>query len=86
MDAGPKAIEYIKGLKKSSQDISSSVYDSFHKKQTDKYESLLAMSGTENAYVIHKELGEWMTANMTVVRHNPKLEATIGKIKELKER
>ncbi|WP_449602926.1 succinate dehydrogenase flavoprotein subunit [Paenibacillus sp. Marseille-Q9583] len=86
MVAGPKAVEYIKGLKKSSQDISSSVYDNFHKKQTDKYESLLAMSGTENAYVIHKELGEWMTANMTVVRHNPKLEATIGKIKELKER
>ncbi|KTD84847.1 succinate dehydrogenase flavoprotein subunit [Paenibacillus etheri] len=86
MVAGPKAVEYIKGLKKSSQDISSSVYDSFHKKQTDKYESLLAMSGSENAYVIHKELGEWMTANMTVVRHNPKLEATIGKIKELKER
>lgn len=86
MVAGPKAVEYIKGLKKSSQDISSSVYDSFHKKQTDKYESLLAMSGAENAYVIHKELGEWMTANMTVVRHNPKLEATIGKIKELKER
>ncbi|OMD14613.1 succinate dehydrogenase flavoprotein subunit [Paenibacillus odorifer] len=86
MVAGPKAVEYIKGLKKSSQDISSSVFDSFHKKQTDKYESLLAMSGTENAYVIHKELGEWMTANMTVVRHNLKLEATIGKIKELKER
>ncbi|OME00020.1 succinate dehydrogenase flavoprotein subunit [Paenibacillus odorifer] len=86
MVAGPKAVEYIKGLKKSSQDISSSVFDSFHKKQTDKYESLLAMSGTENAYMIHKELGEWMTANMTVVRHNPKLEATIGKIKELKER
>lgn len=86
MVAGPKAVEYIKGLKKSSQDISSFVFDSFHKKQTDKYESLLAMSGTENAYVIHKELGEWMTANMTVVRHNPKLEATIGKIKELKER
>lgn len=54
--------------------------------QQDKYESLLGMSGTENAYVLHKELGEWMTANMTVVRHNVKLEATIGKIKELKER
>jgi succinate dehydrogenase / fumarate reductase, flavoprotein subunit len=86
MVAGPKAVEYIKGLKKSVQDVSSTVFDSFHKQQTDKYESLLAMSGTENAYVIHKELGDWMTANMTVVRHNAKLEATIGKIKELKER
>ncbi|KWX88097.1 succinate dehydrogenase [Paenibacillus riograndensis] len=86
MVSGPKAVEYIKGLKKSVQDISSTVFDSFHKTQTDKYESLLAMSGTENAYVIHKELGEWMTANMTVVRENTKLTATIGKIKELKER
>lgn len=86
MVSGPKAVEYIKGLKKSVQDISSTVFDSFHKKQTGQYESLLAMSGTENAYVIHKELGEWMTANMTVVRDNVKLEATIGKIKELKER
>lgn len=86
MVAGPKAVEYIKGLKKSVQDISSQLFDGFHKKQTDKYESLLKMSGTENAYVIHKELGEWMTANMTVVRDNKKLESTIGKIKELKER
>ncbi|MRN56545.1 succinate dehydrogenase flavoprotein subunit [Paenibacillus monticola] len=86
MISGPKAVEYIKGLKKSVQDISSTVFDSFHKKQVDKYESLLSMAGTENAYVIHKELGEWMTANMTVVRNNVKLEATIGKIKELKER
>jgi len=86
MMAGPKAVEYIKGLKKSVQDISSTVFDSFHSKQVTKYESLLAMSGNENAYVIHKELGEWMTNNMTVVRHNAKLEATIAKIKELKER
>ncbi|CAM4473697.1 succinate dehydrogenase flavoprotein subunit [Paenibacillus typhae] len=86
MVSGPKAVEYIKGLKKSVQDIPSSVFDSFHKQQVGKYESLLGMSGTENAYVIHKELGEWMTANMTVVRENKRLEATIGKIKELKER
>ncbi|WP_342562821.1 succinate dehydrogenase flavoprotein subunit [Paenibacillus sp. FSL R7-0345] len=86
MVSGPKAVEYIKGLKKSVQDIPSTVFDSFHKQQLGKYESLLKMSGTENAYVIHKELGEWMTANMTVVRENKRLEATIGKIKELKER
>ena len=28
---------------------------------------------TENAYVLHKELGEWMTDNVTVVRYNDKL-------------
>jgi succinate dehydrogenase / fumarate reductase flavoprotein subunit len=41
------------------------------------------MEGTENAYVIHKELGEWMTNNMTVVRHNKKLQETDDKIQEL---
>ncbi|MFP4979025.1 succinate dehydrogenase flavoprotein subunit [Paenibacillus sp. CN-4] len=86
MVAGPKAVEYVKGLKKSVRDVSSTIFDGSRKRQTDKYESLLKMQGTENAYVIHKELGDWMTANMTVVRYNDKLEATIGKIKELKER
>ncbi|MGO4375521.1 succinate dehydrogenase flavoprotein subunit, partial [Paenibacillus sp. MCAF20] len=86
MLAGPKAVEYIKGLKKSAEDISSSVFDREAKRQTDKYDSILKMNGNENAYVIHKVLGEWMTNNMTVVRFNDKLEATIGKIKELKQR
>ncbi|MDB4868118.1 MAG: sdhA [Cohnella sp.] len=86
MITGPKAIEYIKGLKKSAEDVSESVFDRESKRQADKYESILAMNGTENAYVLHKELGEWMTNNMTVVRYNDKLEQTIGKIKELKQR
>ncbi|MFE5323916.1 succinate dehydrogenase flavoprotein subunit [Paenibacillus sp. NPDC056579] len=86
MITGPKAIEYIKGLSKHVDDISSSVFDREKKKHTDKYESLLKMDGKENAYVLHKELGEWMTNNMTVVRYNKKLEETIAKINELKER
>lgn len=86
MVAGPKAVEYIKGLKKSAEDVASSVFDRETKRQTDKYNSILKMNGNENAYVIHKELGEWMTNNMTVVRFNDKLEATIQKIKELKQR
>ncbi|WP_438347187.1 succinate dehydrogenase flavoprotein subunit [Paenibacillus sp. FA6] len=86
MISGPKAVEYIKGLKKKAEDLPSSLFERYKKEQTDKYENLLAMDGTENAYVIHKELGEWMTNNMTVVRYNDKLEATIEKIKELKLR
>lgn len=86
MVAGPKAVEYIKGMEKSTQDVSSSVFDGYKKQQSEKYNQITKMQGSENAYVIHKELGEWMTDNMTVVRHNNKLEQTIGKIKELKER
>jgi succinate dehydrogenase / fumarate reductase flavoprotein subunit len=83
MVAGPKAIEYIKRLKKHAADVDAKVFEQENKKQTDKYEGLLKMEGTENAYVIHKELGEWMTNNMTVVRHNKKLQETDDKIQEL---
>ncbi|WP_127585787.1 succinate dehydrogenase flavoprotein subunit [Paenibacillus koleovorans] len=86
MVSGPKAVEYIKGLKKHAEDVSSSVFDRETKKRVDQYESLLKKDGTENAYVLHKELGEWMTNNMTVVRYNKRLEETIAKIKELKSR
>jgi len=86
MVSGPKAIEYIKGLNKHAADVSSSVFERAQKEHAGKYESLLKMDGSENAYVIHKELGEWMTDNMTVVRYNSKLQDTINKIKELKQR
>jgi succinate dehydrogenase / fumarate reductase flavoprotein subunit len=86
MVAGPKAVEYIKGLEKSAEDVASSVFDRDNKRHTEKYNKILSMNGTENAYVIHKELGEWMTNNMTVVRFNDKLKLTIDKIKELKQR
>lgn len=86
MITGPKAVEYIKGQKKSAEDVSSSVFDRAKQEQTDKYESILKMDGTENAYVLHKELGEIMTNNMTVVRFNKRLEETISTIKDLKQR
>ncbi|CAJ1313805.1 succinate dehydrogenase flavoprotein subunit [Paenibacillus sp. PK4536] len=86
MVAGPKAVEYIKGLKKSAADMPTTMYDQVRKQQEDKYNHLMNMQGNENAYVLHKELGEWMTDNMTVVRYNDKLQATINKIKELKQR
>src|SRR5690606_950201 len=86
MVAGPKAVEYIKGLSKSAEDVSSSVFERATKEHQAKYDRILGMNGTENAYVLHKELGEWMTNNMTVVRFNDKLQETIHKIKELKQR
>ncbi len=86
MVTGPKAIEYVKGLKKSAEDVPESVYERERNKHASKYEAITKMDGKENAYVLAKELGEWMTNNMTVVRYNKKLEETVGKIKELKQR
>jgi len=87
MVAGPKAIEYIKGLNKSAEDVSSTIFDAQVKKEQEKYDRITNMtSGTENAYKIHRELGEWMTDNVTVVRYNDKLKQTDEKIQELMER
>ncbi|PXA05780.1 succinate dehydrogenase flavoprotein subunit, partial [Staphylococcus pseudintermedius] len=51
-----------------------------------RFDKLLNMKGSENAYKLHRELGEIMTANVTVVRHNDKLLETDKKIVELMKR
>jgi succinate dehydrogenase / fumarate reductase, flavoprotein subunit len=86
MIAGPNAVTYIEGLEKTSDAISSSVFDNHVKQQEEKWNHIMNLNGTENAYVLHKELGEWMTDNVTVVRYNDKLLKTDQKIQELLER
>jgi succinate dehydrogenase / fumarate reductase, flavoprotein subunit len=86
MVAGPNAVKYINGLEKGADSVSSSVFDRHVKEEQDKWNSIMSLDGTENAYVLHKELGEWMTDNVTVVRYNDKLKQTDQKIEELIER
>ncbi len=86
MVAGPKAVEYMNGLEKSAEDMSSEIFDRSKQKEVDEFEKIMNMDGKENAYVIHKELGEWMTDNVTVVRDNEKLLKTDEKIQELLDR
>ncbi|SDZ53350.1 succinate dehydrogenase subunit A [Evansella caseinilytica] len=86
MVAGPKAIEYIQGLEKVSDDVSSSIFDDQVKQDQEKFTDILSMNGTENAFKLHQELGQWMTDNVTVVRENKRLLETDDKIKELLER
>ena len=84
--AGPNAVKYIKGLKKHAEDLPEEIFTRREKEEQEKWEAILKMDGTENAYLLHKELGEWMTDNMTVVRVNSKLEETYAKLTELQER
>jgi succinate dehydrogenase / fumarate reductase, flavoprotein subunit len=86
MVAGPNAIRYMKGLEKSVDELPSSLFDRYVQQEEEKWNEIMSMDGTENAYVIHKELGEWMTDNVTVVRYNDKLKETDEKILELMER
>ena len=87
MVAGPNAVRYVSGLEKSADAVSSSVFDNHVKQEQAKWNDVMSLNkGSENAYVLHKELGEWMTANVTVVRYNDKLQQTDDKIVELMER
>ncbi|MHA6259394.1 succinate dehydrogenase flavoprotein subunit [Sporosarcina sp. CAU 1771] len=86
MVAGPNAVNYMKGLKRHVEDLPSTIFDAALKDEQQKWDDTLKMDGNENAYVLHRELGEWMTDNVTVVRYNDRLEKTDEKILELLER
>ncbi|HEY3245288.1 MAG TPA: FAD-binding protein, partial [Phycisphaerae bacterium] len=84
---GPSIQTYVKNLKgASAADMPSSLFEREVKRQHDLVDALINREGTENPYQIHKELGESMTANVTVVRYNDKIRETLHKIDELQER
>ena len=83
--AAPAAIEYAKNVERNGAD-GSRIYDQELKLQTEINERLIKQSGNENQYVLHQEMGKWMTDNVTVVRYNEKLKATDTKLLELMDR
>ena len=62
------------------------MFEAERRRQEHLNDSLLHQEGTENPVTIWKELGEWMTEQVTVVRHNKNLERTDAKLAELAER
>jgi len=86
MVAGPAAIRYARGLEKGCESAPPSLYDKERRHQEQLNDSLLHREGTENPVLIWKELGDWMTEHVTVVRNNKDLERTEAKIQELSDR
>jgi len=83
--AAPAAIEYAKNVERNGAD-GSKIYDEELKLQQEINEGLIKQSGDENQYILHNEMGKWMTDNVTVVRYNDKLKATDDKLLELMDR
>jgi succinate dehydrogenase / fumarate reductase, flavoprotein subunit len=81
--AAPGAVEWAKGIERNG---SNGIYDAEVKRQQEINDALIKQSGSENQYVLHQEMGKWMTENVTVVRYNDKLKATDEKLLELKDR
>jgi succinate dehydrogenase / fumarate reductase flavoprotein subunit len=84
--AGPQAVLYARNNSKSTDGVSSTVYDSERKRQEEANASLLTSNGTENPFRLWRELGELMTRNCTVIRYNKNLEQTDVKLVEFLER
>ncbi len=86
MVSGPKSLEYISKNKLKTPSVDEPSFQKEKKRQEDKWTKILNMRGTENPYLLHKELGEIMTQNVTVVRYNDKLAETDKKLQELMQR
>ncbi len=86
MVAGPAIAAYRQNLARSSWDVPSGLFEKAERRETDKYTSILKMDGSENAYRIHEELGQAMLLDVTIERHNDKLDGVLAKIEELDER
>jgi succinate dehydrogenase / fumarate reductase flavoprotein subunit len=86
MIGGPAMVSYAKNVAKGATAVSSSVFEDAKKEWTERFASIDRMNGTENPYVLARELGEVMTENVTVVRRNDRLRKTLEKLAELKDR
>lgn len=63
-----------------------SVFDAGVQAEEDKVKALTTSSGPENPYKLAKELGDEMTASSTVVKSGPRLQQSLEKLAELRER
>jgi succinate dehydrogenase / fumarate reductase flavoprotein subunit len=86
MLAGPAMVSYAKGLEKSCEAVPPAILEAERRRQEEAYAGILGLHGTENPFVIHKELGEIMTDNVTVVRYNDKLQAADNALLTFMER
>ncbi|HLA09762.1 MAG TPA: succinate dehydrogenase flavoprotein subunit [Pyrinomonadaceae bacterium] len=83
--AAPAALEYARNVERNGAD-GSRIYDQELKLQEEINERLIKQTGNENQYLLHQEMGKWMTDNVTVVRYNDRLQATDNKLLELMDR
>jgi succinate dehydrogenase / fumarate reductase flavoprotein subunit len=81
--AGPNAVQYAKNLAAAA---SNGHFEAERKRQQDINAQLMKADGTENPFLIWRELGALMTENCTVIRYTKKCEAADAKIVDMLER
>jgi succinate dehydrogenase / fumarate reductase flavoprotein subunit len=86
MVAGPAMVRYAKGLARATDDLAPALFAAAGRREEEEFGRIYRMDGRENAFVLGRELGEWMTQNVTVVRYNDRLRETENKLRELEDR
>jgi len=86
MVTGPAMAAYRQNLARSSWDLPSGVFERAERREREKYEAILKLDGDENPYRIHEELGNMMLLDVTIERHNEKLDAVLSNIEDLDAR
>src|SRR5208283_5346301 len=78
--------QYARNVIKSGHQPGEHVYNSERKRQEEINSRLMSNDGTENPFLLWRELGDIMTKNCTVIRYNKNLQETDVKLVELLER
>ncbi len=84
--AARSAGQYVQGLDRTAADVNASIFDDRVKAETSRRSEILKMNGKENLYQLWQELGDVMTAHVTVVRYNKDLAAADVKIQDIARR
>jgi succinate dehydrogenase / fumarate reductase flavoprotein subunit len=81
--AGPNAVLYAKNVSAAQSD---SHFEAERKRQQDINAGLMKSDGSENPFLLWRELGALMTENCTVIRYSKKCEAADAKLVDMLHR
>jgi succinate dehydrogenase flavoprotein subunit len=81
--AGPAAVQYAGGLQKSE---GNGCFDAERKRQEEVNAGLMKADGSENPFLLWRELGDVMTKECTVIRYTKNCQAADAKVVELLQR
>jgi succinate dehydrogenase / fumarate reductase flavoprotein subunit len=84
--AGDAVAAHAKGLKQRAADAAESHFEIEKRRQEEINRTIVASDGAENAFALHRELGELMHEYVFVERDNKGLDTALEGIRKLKER
>lgn len=83
---GLEVPRYLDDLEKTHHDVPANIFASAVAEEEALKQDILSRRGDENVFRLHDEMGDLMTANVTVKRNNKDLKNTLEKLKEIRKR